>query len=71
MSPYELVILTTVKEKHAFDLKQLRVATEMIEGNLATCHSLCRQGYLERNKLGGLQVTKKGKYAIIEALNFN
>ncbi len=71
MCPNEVAILAIINEKHSYELGQLKRATEMIEENFATCHSLCQQGYLERNKLGGLQVTKKGKYAVIEAFNFN
>ena len=47
------------------------VVGTVIDENFATCHSLCRQGYLERNRLGGLQVTQKGKYAVIAALHAN
>ena len=71
MCPNEVAILSIINEKHAFALKQLKRATAIIEENFATCHSLCRQGYLERNRLGGLQVTRKGKNVVIAALHVN
>ena len=70
MCPDDVAILKIIKGKHSLDLQQLKRATDIIEENFATCHLLCQQGYLERNRLGGLQVTMKGNNAVIEALPF-
>ena len=68
MSPNELAILMILKEKCALDLEQLTHVNDIVEGNFLLCNSLCRQGYLERKRLGGLQVTWKGKNAINKVL---
>ena len=66
MSPNEVAILTIINEKNKYELVQLKLATTIIEENFATCHSLCRQGFLERNRLGQLQVSMAGNEALIE-----
>ncbi len=67
----EVAILTIINEKHALDLEQLIHVTDVLEENRPLCNSLCRQGYLEQKRLGGLQVTRKGKNVIIKALHCN
>ena len=68
MLPNEFAVLMIIKEKCALDLEQLQQANDVVEENLLIAGSLCRQGYLERKRLGGLQVTRKGKTAINKVL---
>ena len=68
MLPNELAILMTINQKHTLDLEQLIHACNVVQENLPLCSSLCQQGYLERKRLGGLQVTWKGKNAINKVL---
>lgn len=64
MSPNEVAILTMITEKHALDSEQLIHVNDTMEEKHLLCSSLYRQGYLEQKRLGGLQVTMKGKMAI-------
>ena len=64
MFPNEVEILTMINEKYALDLEQLIHVNDIVGENRLLCNSLCRQGYLEKKRLGGLHVTMKGKMAI-------
>lgn len=67
MGQNEVEILSIINRRYALDLEQLIRVTDVIEENYALCNSLCQQGYLEKKRLGGLQVTSKGKNALLQA----
>ena len=68
MSPYELVILTTVEENEGLGIQHLTHATDIVGPPLRhICDSLCRRGYIKRKNPEQYQVTCSGQAAIIEA----